>query len=135
MTRPTTFPSHIAFLHLLGHSGSCRPPQSWRKGRCALPQFPKSLSPQPHCTVCPCSFLERSRARCCAPGVGASGGWREEGEGVLPLMCSAVIRLTQLKVFFMHDRWGIICYSFSNCLTTVLFKVQCRLVRKSCLFT
>lgn len=59
--------------------------------------------PQPHRTVRPCSFPERSNARCCVPGVGSSGGWREKGAGVLPLTCSAVVRLTQLNVFFMQD--------------------------------
>lgn len=90
--------------------------------------------PQPHCTVCPCSFPERSNARCHVPGVGSSRGWREKGEGVLPLACSAVVRLTQLKVFLMKDCWGTIHYFFSNCLNAVVFKVPCRLLRKS-LFT
>ena len=35
----------------------------------------------------------------------------------------------------MQDRWGITHYSFSNGLTTAVFKVQRRLVRKNYLFT
>lgn len=83
----------------------------------------------PHCII----FPERSCVQCCTPGVRALGVWREEG--VLPWKCSAVIRLSQLKDFFMQVHWGIDCYSFSICLSTMVFKLQCRLVRKYCFFT
>lgn len=101
--------------------------------------------PQPPCTGCPCSILDQSYGWCCdlshghektisGNRVGALWCWREEGDGVFPLMCSAVIRVTQPKDFSRQDHWGIICSFSTISLTMVLFKVQCRLIRKSCLF-
>lgn len=94
------------------------------------------------CTGSPCSVLNQSHAWCCDPShsnerrpLETEWGWREEGNGVFPSMCSAVIRVTQPKDFSRQDdHWGIICSFSTISLTMVVFKVQCRLIRKCCLF-